>query len=69
MMERVLPLVQRIGVRINILFCVWCRYGRQVGFLRVAFRRFDRDRFEVPVQVLSPQARERIKRALGAAQN
>lgn len=67
-LDRSLPLLQRIGLRIHLFLCIWCRrYGQQIRFLRVASKRCEHDHFEVPVKTLSPDARERIKQALESA--
>ena len=68
-LDRQLTLRRRIGLRTHLLFCGWCRrYGKQIGFLRVAMQRCARDEQPAPPQVLSPEARERIQRRLEADQ-
>jgi hypothetical protein len=64
-LERPLPQLQRIGLQIHLALCVWCsRYEKQIKFLRTAAQRCDHD--HMPKQILSREARERIKRALEA---
>ncbi len=56
---------QRVGLRIHLLLCRWCRrYGQQLGFLRNAVRAQD-ENSRLPENVtLSSDARERMKRAV-----
>ena len=64
-LDRPLPRLQRIGLRIHLALCVWClRYGKQIKFLRTAAQHCDHD--HQPEQILPREARERIKRALKA---
>jgi hypothetical protein len=64
-LERPLPRLQRIGLRIHMALCIWCsRYSKQIKFLRTAARHCDHDR--EPKQGLPAGARERIKQALEA---
>jgi hypothetical protein len=64
-LDRPLPWLQRIGLRIHLALCVWClRYGRQIQFLRIAAKHCDCE--QEPKQTLPPEARVRIKRALEA---
>jgi hypothetical protein len=67
-LDRPLPLLRRIGLYIHLGLCVWCRrYGKQIRFLRVAAQQGEKDTFDVPIKVLTPEARERIKRAVESA--
>lgn len=60
-LDRPLPRLQRIGLRIHLALCVWCsRYGRQIRFLRTVAQHCD----HAPEQALSTEAKSRIKRAL-----
>jgi hypothetical protein len=62
-LDRPLSLFQRIGLRIHLAFCVWCkRYGKQIKFLRTAAQHCEHD--HSPKHTLPLEARERIKRAL-----
>ena len=56
---------QRLGLRIHLLLCRWCRrYGKQLSFLRVAARKLVGEDLGLPRQGLSPEARERLKKIL-----
>lgn len=64
-LDRPLPRLQRIGLRIHLALCVWClRYGKQIKFLRTAAQHCEYD--PEPEQALPVEARERIKRTLEA---
>jgi hypothetical protein len=65
-LDRKLSPVQRLGLRIHVLFCKWCRaYGKQIKFLRlVAKEHASVDGKHSHQHGLSPEARERIKRKL-----
>jgi len=66
-LERRLPMLQRLGLRIHLLFCKWCRrYGRQIGFLRDAARQHPDELADPAPRKLSAEARERIKQPLQA---
>jgi len=68
-LDRRLGLRQRIGLRIHLLLCKWCRrYGKQIGFLRSAAHREEEHEHILPRQSLRPDARERIKQRLKAEQ-
>jgi len=55
--------LQRVGLRIHLVLCVWCaRYGRQIIFLREAAR--NRDHVDEPAPPMPAQTRERIKHRL-----
>src|SRR5881392_2980361 len=64
-LDRRLPLARRIGLRLHLLLCKWCRrYGEQIAFLRtVAHESGEKDSC-APPQTLSSAARERIKQRL-----
>jgi len=63
--DRPLRLRQRIGLRIHLLLCKWCRrYGKQIGFLRSVAHRYEEHEPCLPPQSLRPEARERIKQCL-----
>jgi hypothetical protein len=67
-LERALPFSQRVGLRIHLWLCVWCRrYGRQIRFLRRIAKECDHD--HASAQVLPAEARTRIKRTLKTNQN
>ena len=64
-LDRPLPRLQRIGLRIHLVLCVWCmRYGKQIKFLRTTAQHCEYD--QEPKQALSVEVRERIKRTLEA---
>jgi hypothetical protein len=66
-MDRPLRRRQRIGLRIHLILCQWCRrYGQQIGFLRsVAQGHEERDQM-LPPQTLRPEAKERMKERLNS---
>lgn len=69
-LDRDLPLGDRVAIRIHMLYCTaCCRFRRQMRLLREALRRHA-ERAELGEFVfaasLSPEARRRIERALGA---
>ena len=62
-----LSLTQRIGMRIHLLLCKWCRrYGKQIGFLHDAAREHPDQFSQPPSHTLSLDARERMKQRLRA---
>jgi hypothetical protein len=64
-LDRPLGLGQRIGLRIHLVLCKWCRrYGKQIGFLRSTAHRHEEHEQGLPPQSLPSEARERIKRRL-----
>jgi hypothetical protein len=66
-LDRKLPLRQRLGLRIHLLLCKWCRrYGKQITFLRSATRQHGHEDQPLPPRTLSLEARERIKQRLQA---
>ena len=67
-MERPLTPSQRIGLRIHLWLCVWCRrYGRQIRFLSQLAKNCDHG--EATTRALPPEARARIKHTLKTNQN
>ena len=63
--EHKLTFLQRAGLRFHLVLCKWCRrYGKQIRFLRLAAQRCEQDEQIVPSQVLSSEARNRMKRAI-----
>lgn len=67
-LDRPLPLIQRIGLRIHLALCVWCaRYAKQVKFLRAAAQQCDHDHAATPA--MPAEARARIKRRLQSENN
>jgi hypothetical protein len=64
-LERPLPLLKRIGLRIHLILCRWCRrYGKQIRFMRSALRGHPDSLPQSSPQSLSSPARERIKDAI-----
>lgn len=64
-LDRKLPFPQRLGLRLHLLLCKWCRrYGMQIRFLRDAAHQHPDNTVEPPPHNMSDEARERIKRRL-----
>src|SRR5260221_2811769 len=64
-LDRKLPLFRRIGLRVHLLLCKWCRrYGEQLAFLRTAAQQSAEQDSCAPPQNLSFEARERVKQKL-----
>jgi hypothetical protein len=67
-MDTTLPIGKRMGVRIHLLICKFCkRYERQLLLIRETLRRHaaTEDHPERPAgELLSPEARDRIKISL-----
>jgi hypothetical protein len=67
-LDRPLPWLQRVGLRIHLVLCVWCaRYAKQVKFLHAAAQQCDHDHAAKPV--MPAEARARIKRRLQSENN
>ncbi len=69
-LDRDLPWGDRMAIRMHMLYCTaCCRFRRQMRLLREALHRYtersELGEFAFPSS-LSPEARRRIKRALGA---
>ena len=67
-MDHTLPLGKRFAKRVHLMMCVLCaRYERQLFMLREIFKRAGTEEdFPGPDDVtLSPEAKERIQKALG----
>lgn len=67
-LETPLPLRRRVILKLHFLICVWCRrYNRQLAALRTISQRLaapEADDTGLAAVSLSPEARERLKRAL-----
>jgi len=64
-LDQSLSLGQRLGLRLHLLLCQWCRrYGKQIRFLRQAVREHPDELNDATRRTLSPEARERLKRSL-----
>lgn len=66
-LDHPLPPAKRFGLRLHLLMCKWCRrYGQQIRFLHHAAHEHEIKQAEASPQTLSPEARERLKRALNS---
>jgi hypothetical protein len=68
-MDRTLPLGKSLAVRFHLLFCKLCaRYERQLFMMREALKRAgaEEDPSGPDDVILSPEAKERIKKALSS---
>ena len=64
-MEKELPLITRIKLRIHFLMCSFCeRYMKQLKYIRQVSREFPEKIGEVSNATLPADAKERIKSAL-----
>ncbi len=64
-MEKEVPLITRIKLRIHFLMCSFCeRYMKQLKYIRQVSREFPEKIGEVSNAALPPDAKERIKSAL-----
>ena len=61
-----LPVSERVGLRIHLCLCRWCRrYGRNLAFLSGAARaQPDAEPADAPAPRLSEAARQRLRSAL-----
>jgi len=64
-LDHPLSLPQRLGLRLHLLICKWCRrYGKQIRFLSQAVHEHPDQVNEATPRTLSPEARERLKQSL-----
>jgi hypothetical protein len=64
-MEKELPLITRIKLRIHFLICSFCeRYMKQLKYIREVSREFPEKIGDVSNATLPPDGKERIKSAL-----
>ena len=64
-LEQPLSLSKRIGLRLHLLLCKWCRrYGQQIRFLRETAQQHQEELTTAAPQKLSAEARKRIKKSL-----
>ncbi|MCI0414183.1 hypothetical protein L0222_15475 [bacterium] len=64
-MDRKLPWRQRMTLLLHNQICVWCkRYANQLLILRQAMRSQENENALLANEILSPDARERMKRLL-----
>jgi hypothetical protein len=69
-LDHPLPRSTRIGLRLHLLICKWCRrYGRQIEFLRHVAHEHPEKFTEADVRKLSDDARRRIKQQLNQEKN
>ena len=67
-MDSKLPWYQRLGVRIHLWYCVWCRrYAEQVRFLRRASHDLAGELDAAPEGALSPEAKDQMRERLRQA--
>ena len=60
-LDRRLAFSQRLGLRIHLALCKWCRrYGKQITFLRSAAHDHPDELTEIVPQKLSAESRSRI---------
>lgn len=63
--ERELTLYERFSLRFHLCICTWCRrFRRQVSFLQEVFQKHQELLDSAVSEGLSPDRRERIRRAL-----
>ncbi len=59
---------QRLGIRIHLLYCVWCRrYAAQLQFLRKASRQLGEESIDAATQKLPSEAKARIRERMQQA--
>lgn len=64
-LDHPLSISQRIGLRIHVALCKWCRrYGKQLRFLRIVAGEQENHDHSLPPQSLSPDAKQRISERL-----
>jgi hypothetical protein len=64
-MDKKLPLITRIKLRIHYLMCSFCeRYAKQLKYMRTVAREFPEKIGEVSDETLPSDAKERLKEAL-----
>jgi hypothetical protein len=64
-MDKKLPLITRIKLRVHYLMCSFCeRYAKQLKYMRTVAREFPEKIGEVSDAKLPSEAKERLKQAL-----
>ena len=64
-MDATLPWHRRLGMRIHLLYCVWCRrYAAQLKLLRKAARELPPEDLECSAGKLSSQAKVQMRQHL-----
>jgi hypothetical protein len=67
-MEAKLRWYQWLGMRIHLLYCVWCRrYASQIRFLHKACNQLDPETQGSPSYTLSSEAKEKMRARLQEA--
>ena len=67
-MDTRLPWYQRLGVRIHLLYCVWCRrYAAQVEILRRVAQALQSEPFDEQGPKLSDDAKDLMRQRLQEA--
>ncbi len=67
-MDEKLRWYQRWGIRLHLLYCVWCRrYAAQVRFLREAARQYAGKLNQATSDALSSEAKTRMQQQLDIA--
>jgi hypothetical protein len=65
MLDHPLPLPRRLGIRLHVAICAWCRrYGQQIRGLHEATHDRAEDLAESSPHTLSTEARARLKQRL-----
>lgn len=65
-----LPWYQRLGIRLHLVYCIWCRrYAAQLQWLRKAARQLHAETAGANPQQLSPEAKAQIRARLQEAKN
>ena len=60
-----LPWYQWLGMRIHLLYCVWCRrYASQIHFLHKACKQSGSEPEARPSHTLSPEAKDKMRARL-----
>ncbi len=66
-LEHQLSFRQRLGLRLHLLLCVWCRrYGKQIAFIHHAAHSHPDEMTKIVPQQLSSEARERLRQKIRA---
>jgi len=65
LLDHPLPPARRIGLKLHLLICKWCRrYGQQIRFLRLAAHEHHDRLAQAASPTLAAEARQRIKQRL-----
>jgi len=64
-MDSKLPWHRRLGMRVHLLYCVWCRrYAAQLQLLRKAARELPPEALDAAPKKLSNEAKEQMRARL-----